>query len=563
MKVSSPITHGGTNSTQPRRGEHLVAATEVRILLVILLLVALMVVGAGRASSTAASATRASAALGVNTNLDAVDAANVALEAAFERAGAHHDLAARASEFSTASAIGTKGTTAFSTYVQQSLELPGEATARAAYERKNDAWGVFAGRFGPTIVNPATSDATIATATARLHDLHLARQAALSRLRDLYDKETARDQLSIANSQREAESWARTAIAVTVVFGLAIMVLAGRRAARRTRAQLRVEFERASTARKTDFEARLQRSMVLTANESMVLDSVAHTIDVVGYPAAEFLVAERDAGDFSQVITPQAGEGCGVKRASDCPAVRLRQRLDFADSNDIDACPYLRQRAAEVGGCVCVPVTIADRALAVLRAESPVGERVSAEQADWLEILARNTGEKLSSLRVFANSQRQAATDPLTGLANRRSLEHAIQSRLASGIYAVMFADIDHFKDLNDTFGHDVGDECLRTFARVLERATRPGDLCARYGGEEFVVLLPNASSEDAEAIAGRIQTILAVALEDAHLAPFTVSIGVASTEHVSDVEEIIRAADHAMFDAKAAGRNRIVTEVM
>ena len=173
MKVSSPITHGGTNSTQPRRGEHLVAATEVRILLVILLLVALMVVGAGRASSTAASATRASAALGVNTNLDAVDAANVALEAAFERAGAHHDLAARASVFSTASAIGTKGTTAFSTYVQRSLKLPGEATARAAYERKNDAWGVFAGRFGPTIVNPATSDATIATATARLHDLHL------------------------------------------------------------------------------------------------------------------------------------------------------------------------------------------------------------------------------------------------------------------------------------------------------------------------------------------------------------------------------------------------------
>jgi diguanylate cyclase (GGDEF)-like protein len=252
-----------------------------------------------------------------------------------------------------------------------------------------------------------------------------------------------------------------------------------------------------------------------------------------------------------------------VGRASDCPAVRLRQRLDFSDADAIDACPYLRQRHSAVSQCVCVPVTIADQTQAVFRTEAATGEHLSIEQADWVTILARNVGEKISALRAFANSQHQAATDSLTGLANRRSLEEAIVTRITSGTYAALFADIDHFKDLNDTFGHEIGDDCLRAFARVLERATRPGDLCARYGGEEFVVLLPTAAREDAELVAERIQTLLVEELRSAHLAPFTVSIGIASTDHAASIEEVIRAADHAMFDAKAAGRNRIVAELV
>lgn len=535
----------------------------IQIMVVIVIVVALLTIASRNSTSAVRASKQAVAASSVAVDLEAVSAANVELEASFERAAGLQDLGARVAQFSTANATAIEGTGAFSTYVQRSLNLPHEAAARSTYKRASDEWSVLATRFGAKLVSPATSAATIATTLGQLHALQVERQARLDALLHLYDGEVTRNQLLITRTQGQVGDRARWTIAVTLLLGIASMVFAGRRAARITRARAKVESDRASTARKTDFEARLQRSMGLTANESAVLESIAHTLDVVGYTGAEFLVAERDAADFSRVIPPKEGDGCGVERASDCPAVRLRQRLDFVASDAIDACPYLRQREAQVGGCVCVPVTIADRTLAVLRADAPAAEALSVEQADWLEILARNTGEKLSSLRVFANSQRQAATDPLTGLANRRTLEHAIQSRIATGTYAVMFADIDHFKDLNDTFGHDVGDECLRTFARVLERATRPGDLCARYGGEEFVVLLPNASSDDAEGIAGRIQSILGVALQDAHLAPFTVSIGVASTEHVSDVEEIIRAADHAMFDAKAAGRNRIVSEAV
>lgn len=562
MSTTREVSNG-PGATTTRRGAHLVASVEVRILFVMMLLVALLTIVSRNASSAAHSSARANAASNVATYLETVSAANVELEAAFERAAGLPDLSARAFEFSTASATGMKGTSAFSTYVQRSLGLKHEAAARGAYQRAADKWSVRAGLFGPMLVDPKTPIVTIPRETERLHSLHVTRQARLYDLLQLYDAEATRAQLLATRTQREVGDLSRSGIVVTILFGAGLMIVSGRRAARRTREFSRLESERASTERKTDFEARLQRAMALTSNETGVLESVEHTLHVVGYTGAEFLVAERDAGDFTRAIAPRCGEGCGVPRASDCPAVRLRQRLDFAAPAAIDACPYLRQRAGQAGACACVPVTIADHTVAVLRAEAPVHEQLPVEQAEWLEILARNTGEKLSSLRVFANSQRQAATDPLTGLANRRTLEHAVQSRLANGTYAALFADIDHFKDLNDTFGHDVGDECLRMFARVLERATRPGDLCARYGGEEFVVLLPNASSADAGAIAGRIQSILAVALADAHLAPFTVSIGVASTEHVSDVEEIIRAADHAMFDAKAAGRNRIVTEAL
>jgi diguanylate cyclase (GGDEF)-like protein len=303
--------------------------------------------------------------------------------------------------------------------------------------------------------------------------------------------------------------------------------------------------------------------MALSVDETAVLASVTHTFEAVGFRSAEFLVADTEGGELTRAIPPASGDGCGVERASDCPAVRLRQRLDFADANAIDACPFLRVRHESVSQCVCVPVTIGDQTLAILRTEAPSAETVSTDDADWIAILARNTGERISALRAFASSQQQASTDSLTGLANRRTLEHAIRSRMTTGSYAVVFADIDHFKDLNDTFGHETGDDCLRAFARVLGRATRPGDLCARYGGEEFVVLLPDARSADAEGVAERIQIFLADELKSTRLAPFTVSVGIATADHASSIDEIIRAADHAMFQAKAGGRNRIVSETV
>jgi diguanylate cyclase (GGDEF)-like protein len=550
-------------AVRPVRGSRLVASAVVQILIVVLLLVSVLVVVSRNASTASRASRRANALSGVSADLEAVSNANVELESVFERAASIQDLGTRVAQFSTANATGIQGTGAFSTYVQRSLLLPRELVARGAYQRATNAWDALAATFGAKLVSAATSTATITQTMDTLRQLQAAREARLSELRGLYVTAAARDETLVAHAQDDLSRQAAWGIVLAVVLGLGLMVVAARRASLRTKERVRVEGVREATERRTDFESRVQRSMALAIDEPAVVDSVAHAIDVVAYASAEFLVDQSDGGDFVRMIAPKAGDGCGVERGSDCPAVRLRQRIDFPDSNAIDACPFLRARHEQVSQCVCVPVTIADQTLAVLRADAPSDQSLTAEASDWIAILARNAGERISALRAFANSQLQAATDPLTGLANRRTLEHAIDTRLATGSYSVIFADIDHFKDLNDTFGHEVGDDCLQAFARVLGRATRPGDLCARYGGEEFVVLLPGTNGEDAALIADRVRVFLAEEVRSAHLAPFTVSIGVASTEHASDVEEIIHAADHAMFDAKGAGRNRTVAAVV
>jgi diguanylate cyclase (GGDEF)-like protein len=538
-----------------------VASAIAQNLIVVVLLVTVLVAVARNASAASAMSRRSNTASSIAADLEAVGLANVELQSAFDRAAALQPAAARAVQFSTASSTAIIGTGAFSTYVQRSIALPHEAAARRAYQGATDAWNTLAGQFGPMLVNAATTPGVIALTIARLQVLQDSRQSFLANLRGLYLGEAVHDETVVARTERRVANAAVWGTVVVVVLGLALMVVGARRAGRRVKEHARSERERATRERQTDFEARLQRSMALSVDEAAVRDSVEHTLRVVGFESAELLVAPSDEADFIRAIPPRSGDGCGVPRAADCPAVRLRQRLDFVDSDAIDACPFLRRRHTQVSQCVCVPITIDDHTLAVLRAESAVGEILPAEEANWIAILARNLGERTSSLRVFAHSQLQAATDPLTRLANRRSLERAIGAGMNSETYAVVFADLDHFKDLNDTYGHEAGDECLRAFARVLEQSTRPGDLSARYGGEEFVVLLPNAGTADAHAVAERIQALLVVELATAHLAPFTVSIGIASTDHASGIEEVVRAADHAMYEAKAAGRNRIVTE--
>jgi diguanylate cyclase (GGDEF)-like protein len=538
----------------------LVASAIAQILIVVVLLVGLLIAGARNSSAASDTSRRANTASSIAADLEAVGLANVQLQSAFERAVATEPAGARAAQFSTASSTGIIGTGAFSTYRQRAIGLPREAAARQAYEDATDAWNKLAGQFGPALVSASTPPQVVALSIERLRILQDAREGRLADLRELYLAEASHDQLLVIKREGNIARVADWATAVVLAMGLALIIVAARRAARRVKERTRNERERATRERQTDFEARLQRSMALSVNEAAVLESVAHTLDVVGFPSAELLVAENDTADFVRVIAPHVGDGCGVTRAADCPAVRLRQRLDFVDSDAIDACPFVRRRHAQVGQCVCVPITIDDQTLGVLRTESVVGESLPVEQGNWITILARNLAERTNSLRVFAHSQLEAATDPLTRLANRRTLELAIGAGMDSETYAVVFADLDHFKDLNDTYGHDAGDECLRAFARVLERSTRPGDLNARYGGEEFVVLLPGATRDDARAVAERIQTLLVDELAGAHLAPFTVSIGIAATDHAESIGEVIRAADHAMYDAKTAGRDRIVT---
>ncbi|MCA9543263.1 MAG: diguanylate cyclase, partial [Myxococcales bacterium] len=159
-----------------------------------------------------------------------------------------------------------------------------------------------------------------------------------------------------------------------------------------------------------------------------------------------------------------------------------------------------------------------------------------------------------------------AIRDELTGLYNRRHARTRLDEELARAVrhrhpLTVLMADLDHFKTLNDTFGHRMGDEALREVARVLQAECRAEDLVARYGGEEFLVVLPDTPGEGGELTADRIRAALAQVQVrcDGERARMTVSIGVASLADVSEArsEVLIQAADRALYAAKRAGRDR------
>ena len=155
--------------------------------------------------------------------------------------------------------------------------------------------------------------------------------------------------------------------------------------------------------------------------------------------------------------------------------------------------------------------------------------------------------------------QRMSATDELTGLLNRRALtqklnEEVERSARTGHMFALLMIDLDHFKKVNDEYGHQKGDEVLKGCADTLSRTVRRTDLAARYGGEEFCIVLPETSPDGARRVAEQL-TDAVRALPDPYP---TISVGVAYWRAHSSVDDIIRAADEALYEAKEAGRDRV-----
>lgn len=177
----------------------------------------------------------------------------------------------------------------------------------------------------------------------------------------------------------------------------------------------------------------------------------------------------------------------------------------------------------------------------------------------------KNMLNRLGALRQQRDHlRREALYDPLTGLLNRRGLEDAVDKLVrASARFAALFIDIDHFKKVNDAFGHAAGDEVLRQVAARMQAGARQNDVCARYGGEEFVILLAGADELIAQSLAEQHRrAVESLRFEDRTLPPrVTVSIGgtTFSPSTPEAVEVFLERADHALYAAKEAGRNRVV----
>jgi len=183
------------------------------------------------------------------------------------------------------------------------------------------------------------------------------------------------------------------------------------------------------------------------------------------------------------------------------------------------------------------------------------------DQLDHSSAIAQS-GEIQRQLQERAEGLRELAqTDTLTGLPNRRGFEIAVERAVEAGAKAlsVIVADVDHFKRVNDVYGHLVGDEALRAVAGALRGACRSGDHLARWGGEEFVVLLVDAIGDEAKVIAERLRSAVAhIDWSSASQAlQLTLSAGIATGPASAPLATLLRAADGALYAAKQNGRDR------
>lgn len=351
-------------------------------------------------------------------------------------------------------------------------------------------------------------------------------------------------------------------IGLAAIAGCALTVFM----ARTVRAQHRT----AATAQaRQTFEARVSEAMNMAQSEGDAMKAVEAVIEAVQPSlAAAVLVADSSRAHLHQAAATSAAQArsepcsplCEVRAPSHCPAVRRGFEVTFSNSTEFDACPHLRDRSGGALAAACVPITIAGQHVGVLHAVTDASHPLSIEEIDRLTVIAAKAGERVGVIRAFNQSEDKATRDPLTGLFNRRTLEDRVQQWQRGGTpFCIVYADIDHFKNLNDTHGHETGDRVLRVFSRIMTESLRPTDLMGRWGGEEFVLLLPRTSMENSRPIIERLRCAVAEAAQSGAIPSMTVSFGLAECEPGDEFSERLAEADGALLRAKQAGRNRIM----
>ena len=326
---------------------------------------------------------------------------------------------------------------------------------------------------------------------------------------------------------------------------------------------LEAEAAQRSINARQELATQLHDALDMAEDEPAVHRVVARTMERIA-PAVpgELLLADSSRAHLQRVASsPSAGApGCGVTTPWSCPAVRRGHTTAFASSEDINACPHLADRRDGPHSALCVPVSANGRNLGVLHFAGEDRQPPAVEHIDTLEVVASQAGARIGNIRAMATAQLQASTDGLTGLTNRRATSELVGQLLRRGTtVAVAMLDLDHFKQLNDTHGHEAGDRALRAFADVARKALRDEDIIGRWGGEEFVVALPALDRHDAALVLDRIRAALVDAAERADLPPLTVSAGVVDSDVTDDLETAVRLADEALLAAKAQGRDRVV----
>jgi diguanylate cyclase (GGDEF)-like protein len=360
---------------------------------------------------------------------------------------------------------------------------------------------------------------------------------------------------------RHREERAAALLPVWVLLGLGAFVLvaiAGVSVAQRRRLRETEAFEQAQRT----FGEAIQFADNETEAHQLLADHLEHVL-----PGSDVLVLKRN-NSFDRLepsrelpIDDSRREPLAQARPRTCLAVRLSRRYDRqpAGGHEVFGCAICGSLS---GPSSCQPLLVGGEVIGSVLASH---RSALDEQAEHhLEETVRQAAPVLANLRNLAIAESQAATDALTGLPNRRTLDDTLRQMLARASrtlspLSVVLLDLDHFKQINDTYGHERGDDALAAVAAMLRATVREADFVGRRGGEEFLILLPDTDQTGAVPLADKLRRqmhhIQLAGLEQT----ITGSFGIATyPDDGTTTEALLRLADRALYTAKAAGRDRV-----
>ncbi len=295
-----------------------------------------------------------------------------------------------------------------------------------------------------------------------------------------------------------------------------------------------------------------------------MIKSVAQSlIQQLGFDRVRLYLVNRDGENLENVLTMDQ-RGLPIIEKEKFPLKRgVHPMVDLLLGKMGDERVEKYQRTI-----LYLPLRTRDENLGILMVDNLLSQQeIPPEQIPVLAAVAAQLGMAIKNARLFQGVEELSITDSLTGLYllryfRQRLKEEFYRAERTHGQLSLMILDIDHFKRINDTYGHQAGDTILTTVAeRVLANA-RKVDLTARYGGDEFVILLPDTSAEEALLLAERLHQAVSsepVELSNKNSIHLTVSIGVATyPTHAAKIDELIKRADEALYWIKSHGRNRI-----
>ena len=218
---------------------------------------------------------------------------------------------------------------------------------------------------------------------------------------------------------------------------------------------------------------------------------------------------------------------------------------------------------------LCIPILAQGETLGILHLQATDDvPQMNASELSFKTTFAAQVGLSIANIRLREALRTQSVRDALTGLYNRRYLEETLEREMRRAARAeqslgILMIDLDHFKNFNDTYGHDAGDVVLRETGASLTKGIRAEDFVCRFGGEEFVVILPTADPETSRTRAERLRTKmreLTIMYQGKSLGMVTISVGVAAfPAHGTSPKELMAAADAALYEAKRGGRDKVV----